>query len=49
MNIDSFTLSEFYRDCDKEEFEEARRRLNLWLCCELDPKTAMEYIMREMK
>lgn len=29
MSIDSFTLSEFYRDCDKEEFMRRMRLVNL--------------------
>lgn len=41
-------LSEFYAGCrTPEEFEEARKRLNLWICCELAPDVAMEYMRRE--
>ena len=41
-------LNEFYAGCTTpEEFEEARQRLNLWICCDLDPEVAMEYIRRQ--
>lgn len=42
------SLIDLYYNCTTpEEFEEARRRLNLWICCELAPEVAMEYIRRE--
>ena len=41
-------LIDLYHDCKtREEFEEARQRLNLWICCDLDPEVAMEYIRRQ--
>jgi len=42
------TISEFYSGCRTvEEFEEARRRLNLWILCDIAPEIAAEYIRRQ--
>lgn len=46
MNL-GFLSANIYAHCQTEqEFEETRQRINLWLLCELDPETAMEYIRR---
>lgn len=38
-------LNEFYAGCrTMEEFNEARRRLNLWILCDLDPVAATRYL-----
>ena len=40
-------VNEFYANCTTpEEFDEARRRLNLWLLCDLAPEIASEYLRR---
>ena len=41
-------MNDIYADCQTyEDFEEARKRVNLWICCEMDPEVAMEHIRRE--
>ena len=42
------SLNDIYADCHTyEDFEEARKRYNLWICCEIAPEVAMEHIRRE--
>lgn len=39
--------NELYADCTtKEDCTETCSRINRWMCCDLDPKVAMEHIRR---
>ena len=43
-------MDNIYADCQtREEFEEVRKRVNLWLCCMFAPDVAREHIGREEK
>lgn len=40
-------INDLYSGCKtREEFEETRQRINLWMMCDLDPKTAGEWLRR---
>lgn len=40
-------IREFYAGCNTvEDFEDARRRLNPWMLCDLCPELASEYLER---
>lgn len=41
-------INEIYADCaTREDFFETCSRINLWILCDLDPETAMEYLRRQ--